>query len=120
MRHGRTVVQGRSPSQTVQSYFERIRARDSGVADLFHEDGSLIGLGRLTSGRESIRTVYAESIANASPTPVLIGDLLSCGNRVAAEIRIALADGSSLHVVDMFVVESGLISSLTYFVADEN
>jgi len=41
------------------------------------------------------------------------------GNRVAAEIRISLADGTSLHVVDLFVVDCGLIRLLTYFVADE-
>ncbi len=103
----------------VQAYFKRILARDAGVADLFHESGELIGLGRLTSGREAIRAFYAASIANASPTPRLVGELLASGDRVAAEIRIALADGSETHVVDMFVVESGLIRSLTYFVADE-
>jgi hypothetical protein len=120
MRNGRITVQGRIASETALAYFERIRARDAGVADLFHESGELIGLGQVTSGRENIRAFYAKSIAQASPTPELIGDLLSSGNRVAAEIRIALADGSSLHVVDLFVVESGLIRSLTYFLADES
>ncbi len=108
----------RSPSDTVLAYFERIRSRDPGVADLFHASGELIGLGGVTSGREAIRAFYAESIANASPTPELVGGLLASGARVAAEIRIALADGTSVHVVDLFVVEAGLIRSLTYFVAD--
>ena len=108
----------RSPSETVLAYFDRIRSRDPGVADLFHESGELVGLGGVTSGREAIRAFYAESIANASPTPELVGELLASGARVAAEIRIALADGTSMHVVDLFVVEEGLIRSLTYFVAD--
>lgn len=108
----------RSATDTVLAYFDRIRSRDPGVADLFHESGELVGLGRVTSGREAIRAFYAESIANASPTPELVGDLLASGTRVAAEIRIALADGTTMHVVDLFEVEAGLIRSLTYFVAD--
>lgn len=108
----------RTPTDMVLAYFERIRGRDSAVADLFHESGELIGLGGVTSGRESIRTFYAESIARASPTPELVGDLMVAGSRVAAEIRINLADGTIMHVVDLFVVEDGLIRSLTYFVAD--
>lgn len=108
----------RSPSETVLAYFEKIRSRDASVADLFHESGELIGLGGVTSGREAIRDFYTESIANASPTPELVEDLLVSGSRVAAEIRIALSDGTTMHVVDLFEVEAGLIRSLTYFVAD--
>jgi len=120
MRHSRSMANNRSASDTVRAYFAGIRSRDSGVADLFDEAAQLVGLGQLTSGREEIRSFYAKSIANASPTPDLIGDLLVSGDRVAAEIRIALADGSNLHVVDLFVVRSGLIQSLTYFLADES
>lgn len=104
--------------KVVRDYFERIRSRDPGVADLFHEDGSLIGLGGVKTGRETIRSFYAASIEAASPTPTQVGDILVSGPRVAAEIQIALANGSSVHVVDLFVVEDGLIRSLTYFVAD--
>ena len=102
----------------VRSYFERIRSRDPGVADLFHEDASLIGLGGIKSGRETIRSFYAASIEGASPTPTQVGDFLVSGPRVAVEIQIALANGSSVHAVDLFVVEDGLIRSLTYFIAD--
>lgn len=111
-------MQDRSPTDAVLAYFERIRGRDAGVADLFHEDGRLVGLGRVTAGREAIRAFYAESIARASPSPSLVGDLLASGSRVAAEIEIALADGTTNHVVDLFVVEDGLIRSLTYFVCE--
>ena len=112
-------MQTRSAEATVRFCFERIRARDADVADLFHESGELVGLGRSTAGRERIRAFYSRSIADASPTPELVGELLASGNRVAAEIRISLADGTSLHVVDLFVVDCGLIRLLTYFVADE-
>jgi hypothetical protein len=108
----------RSPEQTVRAYFDRILAGDPSVADIFHDDGALVGLGRVTSGKRAIRAFYENSIRQASPRPEQVGDLLSAGPRVAAEIRIALANGSFLHVVDLFVVEDGLIRSLTYFVAD--
>lgn len=109
------------PSQAasvVERYFDRIRQRDSSVADLFHDDASLIGLGRVTSGKGAIREFYESSIRGASPSPTLNAELLVSGTRVAAEINIALADGSSIHAVDLFVVEDGLIRSLTYFIAD--
>ena len=112
------MTQPRSPAETVLEYFERIRGRDPAVAELFDESGELIGLGGVTSGRDAIRDFYADSIAHASPTPELTGDLLVSGSRVAAEIRIQLADGTSMHVVDLFHVEDELIRSLTYFVAD--
>jgi hypothetical protein len=112
------LTQNRTATETVLAYFDKIRGRDPSVADLFHETGELIGLGQVTSGRAAIRDFYADSIANASPTPELIGDLLASDTRIAAEIRITLADGTRMHVVDLFVVEDGHIRSLTYFVAD--
>jgi hypothetical protein len=95
-----------------------MQARDPSVADLFHEDASLIGLGRVTSGKAAIREFYESTIQRAGPSPTVIGDLLVSGPRVAAEIDISLSDTTSVHVVDLFVVEDGLIRSLTYFVAD--
>lgn len=37
---------------------------------------------------------------------------------MAGEIRISLTDGSALHVLDLFVVNHGLIDSLNYFISD--
>ena len=108
----------KNAAEIVRAYFTRMVGRDPGVAELFHEDGRLIGLGRVVSGKGAIREFYKGAIEGASPTPALVGDLLVSGSRVAAEINIALATGSSMHVVDLFVVENGLIRSLTYFVAD--
>ena len=118
MRHGRTTLLGRSATETVRTYFDRILAGDPSVADVFHDDGQLIGLGQITSGKTAIRAFYEDSIRRASPQPQLIGELLAAGYRVAAEIRISLADGTDIHVVDLFVVDRGQIRSLTYFVAD--
>ena len=109
-----------SAESIVRRYFDRIRARSPDVADLFHEDATLVGLGDRKSGRDAIREFYAGVIENAGPTPTIIGELLVSQDRVAAEIEIALADGSTVHVVDLFVVEDELIRSLTYFVADHD
>ena len=104
--------------EIVRAYFDRMIHRDPSVADLFHDDARLIGLGGVKSGKQAIRAFYEEAIRNAAPTPTLIGELLVSGDRVAAEIRIELAEAPPLHVVDLFVVEAGRIRSLTYFVAD--
>ncbi len=111
-------VVSQSAQEIVQAYFSRIRARDPGVADLFQPDAELIGLGEIKSGRDVIREFYAGVIRNAGPTPELVGELLLSANRVAAEIRISLDNGDSVHAVDLFVVEDGLIRSLTYFLSN--
>ena len=112
------MTQETDAAAVVRRYFDHMVRRDPGVAELFHDDASLIGLGGVKSGKAAIRAFYEESIRNASPTPSLVGELLVSGTRVAAEIRIALSTGSPMHVVDLFVVEEGRIRSLTYFVAD--
>jgi hypothetical protein len=106
-------------ASVAECYFAAVRSGDLAVADLFHDDGVLIGLGRRTEGRDAIRTFYAESIATGGPQPRLAGPLLTDGKRVAAEIYIDLSDGSTMHVMDLFLVEEGKIRSLHYFVADE-
>jgi len=106
------------PEAVVQEYFARVRAGGDGVADLFHDDGRLVGLGAVVEGRAAITAFYAGAVEDARPAPRLLGPLLVNGDRVAAEIAIGLADGSELHVCDLFEVTDGRIRSLTYFVAD--
>ena len=103
---------------TVESYFDLIRDGDLGVADLFHDDARLVGLGTVIAGRDAIREFYEASIDASRPQPRLLGPLLVEGDRVAAEIGITLSNGDVLHVVDLFLVEDDRIRSLTYFVAD--
>ena len=108
-----------TPSEVVEAYFERMRAGDPNVADLFGESAQLVGLGNRVVGREAIRAFYTEAIERGGPQPSLAGPLMCDGGRVAAEIWIDLADGSKVHVVDLFHVEDGQIAQLGYFVADE-
>jgi hypothetical protein len=103
------------PTAIVLAYFERMRARDPSVVELFHEDARLVGLGKVTQGRPAIEAFYRHVIETAGPTPRIVGDPLAAGPRVAVEIVIELAGGASVHAIDLFVVEDGRIRSLSYF-----
>jgi hypothetical protein len=108
------------PTSIVDEYFARMRARDVTVVDLFHDDASLLGLGAERTGRAAVLEFYRGVIDRAGPVPRPAGPLLERGSRVAAEIYIDLPGGSTIHAVDLFVVESGLIRSLTYFLASHS
>jgi len=102
-------------TEVVDEYFSRMRAGDSSVVELFHDDATLVGLGTTRVGADAIREFYQGVIERAGPTPRSGGPFLANGNRVAAEIFIDLSDGQTIHAVDLFVVEDGRIRSLTYF-----
>ena len=102
----------------VERYFACMRDGGRSVADLFHDDARLIGLGSVVEGRDAIEAFYGASVDASSPQPRLLGPLLVDGGRVAAEIEIALASGDVLHVVDLFEVDDDRIRSLTYFLSD--
>jgi hypothetical protein len=106
-----------TPLGVVREYFARVRARDPGIADLFHEDARLVGLGALRQGRPAILEFYGDVFRRAGPSPRIVGELLASGARVAAEIEIELAGGASVHAVDLFEIEDGRIRCLTYFLA---
>ena len=116
MRETRSVEKG--AGEVAEAYFACMRNGDPGVEALFHEDARLIGLGTIVSGRPAIAEFYAQSIRNASPAPRAAAPLAVEGNRVLAEVYIDLANGITMHVVDLFEVDDGLIRSLTYFVSD--
>jgi hypothetical protein len=106
------------PAAVIAEYFARVRARDPRLTELFHDHSRLIGLGTVTEGRIAIDAFYADVAKNAAPVPRLVGPLMVDGPRVAAEIFIDLANGTTIHVIDLFVVDDGRITSLTYFLAD--
>ena len=106
------------PTQLVTEYFNRVEAGRHDVADLFAEDAELVGLGTTVRGRPAIADFYAGVIANAGPSPELRGPLLAGGNRVAAEILVRVDGAPSVPVVDLFEADGGLITRLTYYVAD--
>ena len=113
-----TRAMAKSAGEVAEAYFARMRNGDPGVATLFHEDARLVGLGTIVSGRPAIAEFYAQSIRNASPAPRSAAPLAVDGDRVLAEVYIDLANGVTMHVVDLFEVDDGLIRTLTYFVSD--
>ncbi|MBP1689339.1 MAG: SnoaL-like domain [Deltaproteobacteria bacterium] len=106
------------PPSVVAEYFARIRARDIGVVDLFHDDASVIGLGARRTGRDAILELYRDVFNRVGPVPREAAPVLSAGSRVAAEIYIDRPGDSTVHAVDLFEVSEGRIRSLTYFLAD--
>ena len=63
---------------------------------------------------------YREVFNRAGPVHRPAGPLLAGGSRVAAEIYVDLPGGSSIHAMDVFHIEGGLIRSLTYFIANDS
>jgi hypothetical protein len=108
----------RNPGEVAEAYFTCMRNGDARVAALFHENARLVGLGTIVSGRPAIAEFYAHSIANAGPAPRAAAPIAVEGNRVLAEVYIDLTNGVTMHVVDLFEIDDGLIRSLTYFVSD--
>jgi len=108
----------KSAAEVAEGYFACMRNGDAGVAELFHEDARLVGLGTIVSGRPAIAEFYSQSIRNASPAPRAAAPLAVEGNRVLAEVFIDLANGVTMHVIDLFEVDGELIRTLTYFVSD--
>lgn len=106
------------PTSVVREYFARMRAGDPSVVELFHPEARVRGLGAVRSGRKEIEAFYRDTMEQARPSPRQAGALMAEGSRVAAEILIDIGEGLTIHVVDLFEVESGLILSLTYFLAD--
>jgi uncharacterized protein (TIGR02246 family) len=104
------------PEAVAREYFRRMQAGEP-VAELFAEDGELIGLGTRVVGRDAIRAFYAQARSDAAPRPEPL-TVVGHGNRVLAEAYIHLSTGVRMHVVDGFEVRDGLIRSLTYFTAD--
>jgi hypothetical protein len=68
-------------------------------------------------GKAAIADFYAhaQQTAAARPEPLLV---LARDDRVMAEARIHLADGTVLHVVDIFEVSGDRIRKMIYFTAD--
>ncbi len=107
-----------SPLDVVNAYFACMRSHDPRVADLFHEDAVLLGLGTRRSGKATIAEFYRVSIEGGKPTPRPPKAVMVDGDRVAAEIVIDFPNGMQIHAIDLFHVEAGRIRSLTYFLAD--
>ncbi len=105
-----------TPEAVARTYFSRMRAGKR-VDDMFAADAEIRGFGNRVHGNAAIAEIYAGVQDTATPQPEIV-EIVTAGNRAFGEVRVALADGTFLHVVDVFEVEGDLITSLTYFNAD--
>lgn len=104
------------PDEVARAYFARMRAGER-VDELFADDAEIKGFGRRTRGKAAIAEIYREVQDASAPQPELVA-ITTAGNRAFGEVRVALADGTFLHVIDVFEVDDDHITSLTYFNAD--
>ena len=105
-----------TPEEVARTYFARMRAGER-VDDMFAANAVIRGFGNHVRGNEAIAEIYAGVQDTATPQPEIV-EVVTAGNRAFGEVQVALADGTFLHVVDVFEVEGDLITSLTYFNAD--
>jgi len=106
------------PRNIAREYFHRVGTGSDTIADLFTDDAELVGLGMTVRGVQAIRDFYAGVVANAGPSPEIVGPLLAEGSRVAAEILVRVEGAAPVPVVDMFETDGERITRLTYYVAD--
>ena len=96
----------------VHEVFRRVRAGDSGVADLYAEDATLVERGNTHIGRDAIRAFYARVIEEFGTQPVVCG-VWNDGSNYAAVVEATRRDGSVAHAVDVFTVTGGAVRFMT-------
>jgi hypothetical protein len=95
----------------VREVFARVRNRDPGVADLYHQDATLTTDGTVHEGRDAIRAFYLGVFSGTGPHPTVRGMWIN-GSTYAALLEVSRASGGVIHAVDVFDVDSGGIRSM--------
>ena len=97
----------------VREVFNRVRAGDSRVADLYLEEGIIRVPGHQISGREAIRAFYQNTIDTMHPQPE-VQEITTCDDLVIAIVDVP-TDVGPHDAVDLFDVGPDGIRSLTIF-----
>jgi SnoaL-like domain len=95
----------------VREVFARVRNRDPGVADLYHEDATLTADATVHEGRNAIREFYLGVFSGTGPHPTVRG-LWNSGSVYAALLEVSMAAGNVVHAVDVFDVDRDGIRSM--------
>jgi hypothetical protein len=95
----------------VREVFARVRNRDPGVADLYHQDATLTADGTVHEGRDAIRAFYLGVFSGSGPHPMVRG-LWNGGSVYAALLEVSRDSGGVIHAVDVFNVDSDGIRSM--------
>jgi hypothetical protein len=95
----------------VREVFARVRNRNPGVADLYHQDATLTADDIVHAGRDAIRAFYLGVFSGTGPHPTVRG-LWANGSIYAALLEVTRDSGGVIHAVDVFDVDSGGIRSM--------
>ena len=95
----------------VREVFARVRNRDPGVADLYHQDATLTADGTVHEGRDAIRAFYLGVFSGSGPHPTVRG-LWNGGSIYAALLEVSRDAGGVIHAVDVFDVDRDGIRSM--------
>ena len=98
----------------VREVFARVRKGEDRVADLYAEDGVVLGGSRI-EGREAIREFYRKTIASIHPQPEVHVVLEAPGSDFYAAIIEADTDLGHAHALDLFRIDEEGIRQLEIF-----
>lgn len=106
----------RTSVETVDAYFDAMRARDaSALPDLFTADAELVNAAGIFAGIDAIVGFYRDlvfPVEDFHPDP---GPLIGDGDRIAVEIRVRMG-GTTTEVADVFTLTlDGRISRLVIY-----
>lgn len=97
----------------VRTVFDRVRAHDYRVADLYAEDALITLPDRRIAGRPAIGRFYREVFSSVGPQPQLRG-LWENGTELVALLEVTMPTGT-IHTIDVFDVVAGLITRMTLY-----
>ncbi len=86
----------------VREVFARVHAGDSGVADLYAEDGYILVAGQRVEGREAIRAFYAGTIERIHPKPRVL-TVMESPPHYAVLVEVPTSQGHQ-RALDLFEV----------------
>jgi ketosteroid isomerase-like protein len=104
-----------SGAARVHEVFAHVRNGDSGVADLYADDGVILVGGKRIEGREEIRAFYARTIAARHPQPRVEVVLESEGSGFYAVVVEVPTGTGHIHALDLFTIGEDGIRQLEIF-----
>lgn len=102
------------PIERVRTVFDRVRATDPTVADLYNDDAVVNVGGQTFRGRDAIRGFYLRTFERAGPQP-RVRYTLGDWPFVAAVLDVEMSDGSMVSAVDLFELDESGIASMTAY-----
>jgi hypothetical protein len=99
----------------VREVFARVRNGDDSVADLYAEDGVVLGGDVRVEGREAVRAFYRDAIESVHPRPEVQEVFANPGSNHYVVIVEVPTDRGHMHALDLFTVDDEGIRQLEIF-----